>query len=186
MQPVIAGMDMTQARAWVALMTTIQLLPAALDEQLTADGGLINYEYGILSALSRAEGHILRMGDIATATATPPPRVSKAISRLERRGLVERVACPGDGRAINAHLTREGLRVCAIVTRPHIALARDTILASLTPEQLSLLADLLEPINASLDPEANFCRLSEPKTAQEITGPDDGDADVRSLGEPVV
>lgn len=190
MQPVVAGMDATQARAWVALMSTAQLLPAVLDEQLTADGGLINYEYGILSALNFAKGHLLRMGDLATLTATPAPRVSKAISRLERRGLVERGACPGDGRAINAHLTGEGRRVWAKASRPHIALARDTILATLTSEQLTTLADLLEAINASLDPDASFGRLPEPPNEPGMTQPRRNDMAEKSpsvsptLGQP--
>lgn len=161
MKPVIRGMSHAQARAWVALVSTAQLLPAVLDERLTADAGLINFEYGILSVLTRAPDRTLRMGDLAAALGSPAPRLSKAVSRLENRGLVERVACPGDGRAINVHLTREGRQVWGTASRPHIALARDTILGDLTPEQLTALADLLEPLLARLDPDAAFGRLPE-------------------------
>lgn len=148
---VVPRMDAVQARAWIALVSTGQAVPAALDQQLTADAGLINFEYGILGALLLAPQRTLRMGDLAAVARSTAPRLSKAVSRLETRGLVERVACPDDGRAINVHLTREGHRTWLRATPPHIALARDTILAALTPEQQGTLAELLEAVLATLD-----------------------------------
>ena len=144
-------MDPTQARAWVALVSAAHLLPAVLDQQLTEDAGLINFEYGILSALNIAPEQTMRIGELATVTSSPAPRLSKAINRLQTRGLVERAACPGDGRAINVHLTRAGRRAWLRATPPHIELARDTILGALSIEQLTDLADLLESILARLD-----------------------------------
>ncbi|MBX3093448.1 MAG: MarR family transcriptional regulator [Cryobacterium sp.] len=154
MRQVVPRMDQVQAGAWMALMTTAQLLPAALDEQLTADAALINFEYGILAALNVAPDQTMRMGELAAAAHSPAPRLSKAVNRLEARGLVERVACAGDGRAINVHLTREGRRTWLQATPPHIEFARDTILGSLTPDQLTALTELLQPIISRLDPDA--------------------------------
>lgn len=159
MQPTVPLMNPTQAKAWVALVSTAELLPAALDAQLTADAGLINFEYGVLSILNVAKNRTLRMGELATAINSPAPKLSKAVTRLEQRGLVERVACPGDGRAINVHLTRDGRRIWLKATRPHVALARDTILAALDDRQLTALADLLQPILKRLDPDAALGRL---------------------------
>ena len=156
MQSDIAGMSPAQARAWLALVAMGELLPAALDAQLTADAGLINFEYAILTFLARAGDQTLRMGDLALAVSSPAPRLSKAVNRLEQRGLVERVSCPSDGRAINVHLTEEGRQVWRVASKPHIVLARDTILGDLSPEQLTALADLLEPILTKLDPGHRF------------------------------
>jgi len=155
MDPVVPLMDATQARAWLALVSTAELLPHALDAQLTADAGLINFEYGIISILNVAKDQTLRMGELGAALASTAPKLSKAVTRLEKRGLVERVACPTDGRAINVHLTRDGRRAWLKATPPHIALARDTILGTLDPEQLTSLAELLEAILRQLDPEAS-------------------------------
>jgi len=159
-------MNQLQADAWMALLTTAQLLPSALDEQLTADAGLINFEYGILGVLNIAPEQTMRMGELAAVLKSPAPRLSKAVNRLEARSLVERVACPGDGRAINVHLTREGRRTWLQVTPSHIAFARDTILGSLTPEELATLTRLLQPVIARLDPDA--CRGDD---ASEKSGP---------------
>jgi DNA-binding MarR family transcriptional regulator len=95
---------------------------------------------------------MLRMGALAEGALSSTPRTSKAVTRLEKRGLVERISCAGDGRAINVRLTREGLRTYLRATPPHIELARDTLLADLSDEELTTLAELLERVTGRLDP----------------------------------
>lgn len=154
----IKGMTQAQSRAWLALVSMGQILPSALDEQLTKDAGLINFEYGILSALRLAEEGKMRSGDLAAALGSPAPRISKAVSRLERRGLVQRVSCPDDGRAINVVLTEEGMRLWRKASVPHVEFARDIILGGLAEDQLVALADLLVPVLQNLDPDGSFLR----------------------------
>jgi DNA-binding MarR family transcriptional regulator len=150
---VVPRMNATQARAWIALVSLAESLPQALDTQLMTDAGLINFEYGILSVLIAAPHRTLRMGDVASALGSPAPKLSKAVTRLERRDLVERLACPDDGRAINVHLTREGRRAWLAATPSHVLLARDTLLADLDHDDLSQLAALLERVLHRLDPD---------------------------------
>ncbi|MFV0374538.1 MarR family winged helix-turn-helix transcriptional regulator [Microbacterium sp.] len=154
----VPRMNPEQARAWMSLVSIAQLLPATLDQQLTEDAGVINFEYGILAVLNVATDRTLRLGELVSALAAPYPRVSKGVSRLEARGLVERIACAGDRRAINVHLTREGRKTWLKATPPHIALARDTVLGALDPGELTALADILTKINERLDPEASLGR----------------------------
>jgi DNA-binding MarR family transcriptional regulator len=149
--PRVPRMDPVHARAWRALMTVGQQLPSRLDAQLTADAGIINIEYAILGALAAAPGSMLRMGALAEGALSSTPRTSKAVTRLEKRGLVERISCAGDGRAINVRLTREGLRSYLRATPPHIELARDSLLADLSDEELTTLAALLERVIGRLD-----------------------------------
>jgi len=152
-------MSEAQARAFFELVSTAELLPHALDAQLTADAGIISFEYGILGMLKAADNQTLRAGELAAALGAPAPKLSKAVTRLEKRGLVERAACAEDGRAINVRLTRDGRRTWLRATPPHIELARDTLLAGLNDEQLTTLADLLESITERLDPERRTGRL---------------------------
>ncbi|MEE1650426.1 MarR family transcriptional regulator [Brachybacterium sp. J144] len=144
--PRVPRMDPVHARAWRALVAVGEQLPTRLDAQLTNDAGIINVEYAILGALVSAPGSTLRMGALAERSLFSTPRTSKAVTRLQKRGLVERISCAGDGRAINVHLTREGLRTYLRATPPHIELARDTILGDLTDEELTTLADLLDRV----------------------------------------
>lgn len=149
----VPRMDPERSQAWVSLLTISHLLPAALDEQLNEAAGLINFEYGILSALNVATNRTLRFADLVTMLKAPPPRVSKAVTRLETRGLVERTVTESDRRAIDVHLTREGRRSWLKATPSHLAFARDTILGAFTPDELTMLAELLDVINRRLDPQ---------------------------------
>jgi len=159
MKPTVPRMNEAQSRAWFALVSTAELLPHTLDAQLTADGGLINFEYGILSILNAAPDQTMRAGELANALDSPAPRLSKAVTRLEKRHLLERVPAPGDGRAVSVRLTREGRKAWLQVTPPHITLARDTLLADYDDAQLLQLAELLEPLLHRLDPEALLGRV---------------------------
>lgn len=150
----VPRMDDAHARAWAALLRTTTLLGSALDQQLTDHAGLINFEYAILSVLNIAPGRMLRMSELVAQLRAPYPRVSKAVTRLEGRELVARAPCADDRRAVAVTLTRAGRRSWLKATPPHIALARDTILGSLTPAQLGTLSELLETISTRLEPGA--------------------------------
>lgn len=152
MEPVVPRMNPVQARAWVALVSIAELLPQTLDAQLTADAGIINFEYGILSVLNVAQDRTMRMGEVGAALRAPAPKLSKAVKRLEGRGLVERRACPDDKRAVDVTLTNEGRRTWLAATPPHVALARDTILGGLSSTRLEQLAALLEKVAENIDP----------------------------------
>ena len=152
-------MNDAQSKAWVALVEAADLLPAVLDAHLTASSGLISFEYGILSILYVAEGQEVSMKALGAAVDSPAPRLSKAVTRLEKRGFVERRRCPGDGRAILVRLTRQGRKVWLNVTPGHITLARDTLLADYNDAQLEELAVLLGPLLRRLDPDARRDRV---------------------------
>ena len=159
MNPTVPRMNDAQSRAWFSLVSMAELLPHVLDAQLTADAGLINFEYGILSILNPAPDQTMRSGELAAALDSPAPRLSKAVTRLEKRGLVERVPSPGDGRAVSIRLTREGRKTWLQATPPHITLARDILLADYDDAELQRLAELLQPLLRRLDPDALLGRV---------------------------
>ncbi len=99
------GLDQPELAAWVRLATVLELLPGVLDAQLRRDAGLMHFEYFVLAMLSEAPKRTLRMSELAAQTNSTPPRLSHVVTRLEGRGLVERIPCPDDARATNAHLT---------------------------------------------------------------------------------
>lgn len=135
-----------QLRAWSALLAISGVLPAVLDQQLSADAGVINFEYGILGALLVAPDHTLRMGDLAAALQSPAPRLSKAITRLEKRRLVERSTCASDRRVIHVRLTDGGCHTRLKAMPQQIAFAREIVLSDMTEPELEALAGLLEGI----------------------------------------
>src|SRR3954468_11473364 len=106
--------------AWVRLVAVVELLPGVLDSQLRRDADLTNFDYYVLAMLSEAPHRMLRMTALAARTNATLPRLSHVVRRLEERGLVERAACPTDGRATNAHLTDAGLRTIEETAPGHV------------------------------------------------------------------
>lgn len=150
----VPRMSRQESRAWLALISTAELLPAALDAQLQRDSGLTHYEFMVLSAL-RQHGS-MRLGDLAAATNATLPRASKVISRMHERDLVQRVTADDDRRAVALTLTSAGRRALVLATPGHLDTVRALVLDRLTPAQLDALADVLEPIVAALDPQRRF------------------------------
>lgn len=143
-----------QSRAWLALITTAELLPAALDAQLQRDADLTHYEFIVLTTLQR--GGAVRLSDLAAATNATLPRASKVVSRLQQRELVEREGSTQDRRSVLLKLSRQGRRRLVLATPDHFATAHRLVLDRLTPAQIDALADALEPVVQALDPQQRF------------------------------
>lgn len=143
-----------QSRAWLALISTVELLPAALDAQLQRDAELTHYEFMVLSTLQR--GGAMRLSDLAAATNAALPRASKVVGRLQQRDLVEREASAEDRRSFLLKLTKQGRRRLVLATPGHFDTAHHLVLDLLSAEQLEQLADALEPVVQALDPQRRF------------------------------
>src|SRR5437660_11542509 len=76
--------------AWLHLMATFTLLPAAIDSQLEREAGMSHFEFGVMAALSRQPGRRLQLKDLAVVANGSLSRLSHVISRLERQRGVRR------------------------------------------------------------------------------------------------
>ena len=97
-----------EQQAWRTYLRLGSLLPAALNRQLQQDCGLTLPEYEVLVALSEAAEQRLRPFQICDALNWEQSRLSHQLTRMERRGLVERQECPADGRGAFIALTTAG------------------------------------------------------------------------------
>ena len=139
--------------AWIRLVGVVELLPGTLDAQLRRDADLTHYEYYVLAMLSEAPDRTLRMTALADRTNATLPRLSHVVRRLEERGLVERSACPQDGRATNARLTDSGWRKLRDTAPGHVATVREHVIDALTPEQVGQLSEIADALLQRLDPD---------------------------------
>lgn len=73
--------------------------------------GLSPVEFGALVQL--AAGDELNQAELARAVGVRPQSMAALVGGLETRGLVERGAAPGRGRASRLHLTRDGRELLA-------------------------------------------------------------------------
>lgn len=150
----LTRMTPQQSRAWLALISTAELLPAALDAQLQRDAELTHYEFILLTTLQRTGA--MRLSDLAGATNATLPRTSKVVSRLQERGFIEREGNQKDRRSVVLKLSRQGRRQLVLATPDHFATVHALVLDHLSTDQLDALADALEPVVAVLDPQRRF------------------------------
>jgi DNA-binding MarR family transcriptional regulator len=83
----VPRMDERESRAWLALVWTAELLPAALDAQLQAEAGMTHFEFMVLSILQQEQGGAMRTTDLAAAVNATMPRLSRVVGKLTERDL---------------------------------------------------------------------------------------------------
>jgi DNA-binding MarR family transcriptional regulator len=147
--------------AWLRFAAVLQLLPAALDTQLTRDEDLTHFDYFSLAMLSEASSRTLRMTALANRTNATLPRLSRVMSRLESLGFVVRRPCPTDGRATNVTLTDAGWDKVVQAAPGHVETVRATVFDPLTQDQVRQLEDICARLLQRLDPDGRMFATSE-------------------------
>lgn len=145
------GLDADRLAAWASIATLMERLPAALDAQLQRDSGVSHYEHGLLFALDTAPSRRLRMSVLAGYAHSTLSRLSRAVSRLEKKGWVRREIDPGDGRFTLAVLTDSGHDFVAESTPAHHALIEELVFGALTEEQVEQLVRISAQITRAID-----------------------------------
>lgn len=142
--------------AWLRFAAVLELLPGALDAQLSRDEALTHFDYFTLAMLSEAPERTLRMTTLAARTHATLPRLSRVISRLETAGFVERTPCPEDRRATNASLTEAGWTKVVQAAPGHVANVRETVLDALTADEIRQLSEISGRLLGRLDPDGRM------------------------------
>ena len=149
-----------ERRAWLAILSINTLLPAALDSQLHSAGKVSLFDYNVMAMLSEAEGHFLPMSELAARTSSSLSRLSHVVSKLEKRGWLERRPHPRDARVTTAHLSDEGMATLVSLAPGHVEAVRTKFLDALTDRDVNDLARIGEKIVARLDDDHWILRES--------------------------
>ena len=140
-----------EMRAWRAFVQLGMSVFAEQDEALIESHGLSDGEYGVLVHLSEADGHRLRMCDLASALQLSPSGLTRRIDGLARKGYVTREPSACDRRAMLAVLTDDGMKKLETAAPTHVASVRASLIDHLDPDQLRDFAESIEAIQASRD-----------------------------------
>ncbi|MER5749584.1 MarR family transcriptional regulator [Streptomyces sp. NPDC002088] len=144
-----------EQRAWRAYMAAKHLMEDAIDRQLQRDAGMPHLYYAILANLSEAPERRLRMTDLAERSKITRSRLTYAVTRLEKDGLVRREGCPSDKRGNLAVLTDAGMATLERTAPGHVETVRASLFDHLTPEQVGQLEEIFTGITRALqDDEA--------------------------------
>lgn len=91
-----------------------------------------------------------RMGDLAEYLRIDPSTATRAVQRLIKDGLAERVTHAGDGRVVTIAATERGRRIHGEVAQRRRAITLD-ILSEYSPDERHVLADFLERFTVAMD-----------------------------------
>ncbi|MDN3023920.1 MarR family transcriptional regulator [Streptomyces sp. S.PB5] len=139
-----------EQRAWRAYIAASHLLEDAIDRQLQQDAGMPHLYYSILATLSEAPDRRLRMTDLAEGLKITRPRLTYAVTRLEKDGLVRRESCQWDKRGSIAALTDEGMAEVERAAPGHVETVRSALFDRLTEEQVGQLEEISRAIAEGL------------------------------------
>ena len=122
-----------ELRAWRGMLRAHAALAKALDAQLEAAHGLQLSSYEVLMYLADAEDERMRMCDLASSILLSRSGLTRLVDRLQREGLLERVACSDDARGQFAKLTPAGREKLRAARATHLAGVRAMFLDLFTP-----------------------------------------------------
>lgn len=126
-----------------------EVLRGRLEQQLLAHSGLSNADYTVLAALSEAREGRQRAVELGRRLGWEKSRLHHQLSRMCRRGLVERHS--GEGRASYAAITAGGSAALRAAAPRHRQQVRRLVFDRLTPQQLDQLAEISRAILGGLD-----------------------------------
>jgi len=146
-------LDEDELQAWLKLAGVMLKLAPSLDSQLQRDSDLTHFDYLCLAMLSETEGRTLPMSELAGRTNASLSRLSHVISKLERRGLVERTPSPQSRRVTLVRLTDAGWEVLVAAAPGHVETVRQLVFDDLCREDVLALqriaGHIVERIEAS-------------------------------------
>jgi DNA-binding MarR family transcriptional regulator len=155
-------LDDDQQRAWRAYLRMQARLSATLNRRLQATSELSLADYDVLVQLTDARDRRLRPYELQRALDWEQSRLSHHLSRMQRRGLVERQECADDGRGSLIALTETGLQAITAAAPDHVQTVRHLFFDALDPDQVDALQHLAAQVLARLDATADSQEAQPP------------------------
>lgn len=134
-------LNSNEEHAWREFRRLLVVLPARTSRDL-AQVGLSAPDYEVLSTLSEHPHHRWALKSLAAKMEWSRSRLSRQVSRMQDRGLIERESDDTDGRGCILHLTDDGLSVLRQAAPSHLRSVRARFIDHLTPAELATLANI--------------------------------------------
>lgn len=137
-------------RAWRGFQRMSMELAARLHRRLVGRTGLSLSDYEVLVVLSESAQDRMRPYELGEALKWEKSRLSHHLSRMEKRGLIERRVCPSDARGHFIALTREGRGAIEAAAPCHVDDVRQLLIDHMTPREMATVSGLADKVLANL------------------------------------
>lgn len=158
---------------WRAIYSMRKQLDLTLERQLHRDADISLPDYEVLLELYSAEDRQLRARELGTRLGWEKSRLSHQVTRMERRGLLERTNCDTDARGTWILITTGGRRAVLAAIREHATNMRKYFFDVATAEELEVMRGVAGRVLDAIDPQP--C-----DGANEPNDPDDQPVDARA------
>ncbi|MGH2614047.1 MAG: MarR family winged helix-turn-helix transcriptional regulator [Thermomicrobiales bacterium] len=142
------GLSGEEFALWAGFLQTHAALARELDADLRAAHRLPLTDFEILLWLSQGSCERMRMAALADTVLLSPSGLSRAVERLQNRGLVRREPCTEDRRGAYATLTETGAALMRSAGATHAAGIRRRFLDRLNSEERRSLASAWQRVLA--------------------------------------
>lgn len=139
-------LDDDEQRTWRGFIRLQRQLIGQLNRQLQADSGLSLADYDVLVQLTDIPDGRLRPFELQAELQWEQSRLSHHLTRMQRRGLIDREECADDGRGAFAVLTEAGRRAITEAAPGHVETVRRLFFDRLTPAQLATVQQVAEQV----------------------------------------
>ena len=138
-----------EMEAWRTYIETYGDLINALERDLVEHGMTLG-DYQVLVYLSEADGHAMRMCDLADMLQLSPSGLTRRLDGLVKAGMVVREGSTEDRRVMMAKLTDDGRAALERTAPHHVASVRRNIFDHLDDVQVDALASIFRSIGKGL------------------------------------
>jgi len=145
----VALLSKNEASLWGSWKRASELLRARIVEEISAETGLSDPDFGVLTRVVEDGGGAMRQNHLAESMGYHRSRLSHHVSRMEERGLVTRRQS-GDG--VEVVVTDEGRELVALARPIHAAAVRRYLLDPLTTDEQRALGVVLDKLISPKDP----------------------------------
>ena len=140
--PADGPLSARELAAWRGMLRAHAQVTRELDAQMRAEHGLSISSYEVLLFLGSADGHRLRMADIASRVLLSRSGLTRLVDRLASLGYVTREESTDDGRGLWACLTPAGADKLAAARALHHRGVREVFLDRLSPADQTALGEI--------------------------------------------
>lgn len=132
--------------AWRPFVTAATIVIGALDAEMKAAFGISHFDHALLVMLVEQPQRRARMSDLARMLRLEPSHLTYRVGKLERRGLVRRVAATDDRRVTRATITADGVQLLRDAWPVHLAGIRRHFLSHVRAHDAAAMARVLGSI----------------------------------------
>jgi DNA-binding MarR family transcriptional regulator len=140
-----------EQRAWRGLLQMTARLHAGFNRQLVDDHGISVSDYEVLTRLYEAPEPGVRACELQETLVWEQSRLSHQLTRMQRRGLVQRESMESDRRGARFSMTDAGRRAVEEAAPGHVEEVRRLLFDVLADHEVSALANLTARVLARLD-----------------------------------